>query len=113
MGGSKLCTHADHPALGNADPPQQQADTMTIRPREFVGPPMEVVARPTLTAQDQTLNYTENEFPTSFLRVLCLIILEFSSFRLGGWEAKARERRGCCCGSPAGCVRGICATWLS
>ena len=40
---SKLCTHADNLALGNADPPEQQAYTTTFRPWEVVGPPMEVV----------------------------------------------------------------------
>ena len=67
----RVCTHADNLALGNTGPPEQQADTMTIRPREVVGPPMEVVARPTLTPQEQTLNYTENELPASFSRASC------------------------------------------
>ena len=48
-GRSKLCTHADNLALGNTDPPEQQACKTTIRPREVVEPPMEVVARPTWT----------------------------------------------------------------
>ena len=48
-GRSKLCTHADNLALGNTDPPEQQAYKTKIRPREVVEPPMEVVARPTLT----------------------------------------------------------------
>ena len=65
---SKLCTHADNLALGNPDPPGQQADTTTFRPREVVAPPMEVAARPTLTPRDRTLNYTENELPASFSR---------------------------------------------
>ena len=43
-GRSKLCTHADNLALSNTDPPEQQAYTTTFRPREVVGPPMEVVA---------------------------------------------------------------------
>ena len=51
-------THADNLALGNTDPPEQQAYTTTLRPREVVRPPMEVVARLTLTPWDQTLNYT-------------------------------------------------------
>ena len=42
-GRSKLCTHADNLALGNTDPPEQQAYTTTFRPWEVVGPPMEVV----------------------------------------------------------------------
>ena len=41
-GRSKLCTHADNLALGNTDPPEQQAHT-TFLLREVVGPPMEVV----------------------------------------------------------------------
>ena len=41
---SKLCTRGENLALGNKDPPQQQADTTTFRPREVVGPPIEVVA---------------------------------------------------------------------
>ena len=53
-GHSKLCTHADNLALGNTDPLEQQAYTTTFRPREVVGPPMEAVARPTLTPRDQT-----------------------------------------------------------
>ena len=53
-------THADR----NTDPPEQQADTTTIRPREVVGPPIQVMERPTLTPRDQTLNYTENGLPT-------------------------------------------------
>ena len=48
-GCSKLYTHADNLALGNPDPPEQQADTTAIRPRDVVGPPMEAVAHPTLT----------------------------------------------------------------
>ena len=67
-GRSKRCTHADNLALGNTDPPEQQAYTTSFRPWEVVGPPMEVVARPTLTPRDQTLNYTENELPASFSR---------------------------------------------
>ena len=68
-GRSKLLyVHADNLALGNTDPPEQQAYTTTFRPREVVGPPMEVVARPTLPPRDQTLNYTENELPASFSR---------------------------------------------
>ena len=57
-GRSKRCTHADNLALGNTDAPEQQAYTTTLRPREVVRPPMEVVARLTLTPWDQTLNYT-------------------------------------------------------
>ena len=37
-GRSKLCTHAGNLALGNTDPPEQQAYTTTFRPREVVGP---------------------------------------------------------------------------
>ena len=48
-GRSKLCTHANNLAIGNTDPPEQQADTTAIRPRDVVGPPMEAVAHPTLT----------------------------------------------------------------
>ena len=40
-GRPKVCTHADDLALGNTDPPEQQADTTTFRPREVVGPPMQ------------------------------------------------------------------------
>ena len=39
--GSKLCTHADNLALGNTDPPEQQAYATTFRPQEVVRPPME------------------------------------------------------------------------
>ena len=67
-GRSKLCTHANNLAIGNTDPPEQQADTTIRRPREVVGPPMEVVARPTLTPQDRTLNCADNELPASFSR---------------------------------------------
>ena len=70
-GRSKLCTHADNLALGNTDPPEQQAYTTTFRPWEVVGPPMEVVACPTLTHRDQTLSYTENELPASCSRASC------------------------------------------
>ena len=45
----KLRTHADNLALGNTDPPEQQAGATTFRPREVVGALMEVVARPALT----------------------------------------------------------------
>ena len=31
-GRSKLCAHADNLALGNTDPPEQQAQTTTFRP---------------------------------------------------------------------------------
>ena len=41
-------------ALGNTNPPQKQANATAFRFREIVGPPMEVVARPTLTPRDQT-----------------------------------------------------------
>ena len=53
-----VTTHADNLALGNTDPPEQQAYTTIFRHRKVVGPPMEAVARPTLTPRDQTLNYT-------------------------------------------------------
>ena len=66
-----ICTHADNLALDNTDPPEQQAYTTTLLPREVVGPLIEVVARPTLTPRDQTLNYTENELRASFLRASC------------------------------------------
>ena len=69
-GRSKLCTHADNLALGNTAPPEQQAYT-TFRPREVVGPPMEVVTGPMLTPRDQTLNYAENELAASFSRATC------------------------------------------
>ena len=36
---------SDNLALGNIDPPEQQADTPTFRPREVVGPPREVATR--------------------------------------------------------------------
>ena len=56
-------------ALGNTDPPEQQAYTTTFRPWEVVGPPMGGgVARPALTPRDQTSNYTENELAASFSR---------------------------------------------
>ena len=112
MGCSKLCTHADNLALGNTDPPEQQAYTTIFRPREVVGPPMEVVARPTLTPRDQTLNYIEKK--TSSL-VLDGIMLKSSQIILAMARTpgtKARERRGRCCGSPAGYLRGIFATVL-
>ena len=70
-GRTKLCTHADNLALGNTDPPEQQAYTTTFRPREVVGHPMEVMARPTLTPRDQNSNYTENEVPASISRASC------------------------------------------
>ena len=73
-GGSKLCIHADNllRVLCNTDPPEQQAYTTAFRPREVVGPPTEVVARPTLTPLDQTLHHTENELPASFLDCIML-----------------------------------------
>ena len=104
----KLRTHADNLALGNTDPPEQQAHTKTYRPRQVVGPPTEVVARPTLTPRDQISNYTEDELPASFSRASCRNHLQFSSLCLARRETKVRERRGCCCGSPAGYLRGIC-----
>ena len=70
-GRSKLCTHADNLALGNTDPPEQQAYTTTFRPWEVVGPAVEVVARPALTSRDETSNYTENELAVSFSRASC------------------------------------------
>ena len=65
-----VTTHADNLALGNTDPPEQQAYTTIFRHRKVVGPPMEAVARPTLTPRDQTLFIpgTENELPASFSR---------------------------------------------
>ena len=92
---SKRCTRGDNVALGNTDLPEQQAYTTTFRPREVVGPPMEVVARPTLTPRDQTLHYTENELPASFSRASCWNNLQFSSLWLTRRETKARVRRGC------------------
>ena len=65
------CTHVDNLALGYTHPPEQQADTTTMRPRDVDGSPMEVVARPTLSPWDQTINYTGNELPTSFSRASC------------------------------------------
>ena len=70
-GRSKLRTYANNLAFDNTNPPEQQAYTTTFRPREAVGPPMEAVARPTLTPRDRTLNYTENELPASFSRASC------------------------------------------
>ena len=81
-GRSKLSTHADNLALGNTNPPEQQAYTTTLQPREVIGPPMEVVARPTLTPRDQTLNYSGNELAASFSRASCSNILQFSSLWL-------------------------------
>ena len=85
-----VCTHGDHLALGSTDPPQQKAVTTTIRPREVVGPPMEVMARPTLTPRDHTLNYTENELPTSFSRASSWNHLQLSSL----WLARRKQRPG-------------------
>ena len=50
-GRSKPCTRAENLALGNTNPPEQQADKTTFRPREVVGLPVEVVVRPTLPAK--------------------------------------------------------------
>ena len=62
-GRSKPCTHADNLALGNIDAPEQQAyKNTTFRPREVVGPPMEVVARPTLMPRDQTSKILRTNF---------------------------------------------------
>ena len=55
---SQPCTHADNLALGNIIQPQKLANTTTFRSREVVGPPMEVVVRPTLPPRDQTFHYT-------------------------------------------------------
>ena len=66
-----VTTHADNLALGNTDPPEQQAYTTTFRPLEVVGLIMEVVPRPTLMPLDKTVNYTENELPASFSRASC------------------------------------------
>ena len=119
-----LCTHADNLALGNTDQPQKRTSATTIRSREIVGPattirsrevvgpPLEEVARPTLTPRDQTLNYNKNGLPTSFSRASSLISLKLCSLRLERREAKARERGGWCRGSPAGCLRGMCAAVL-
>ena len=84
----------------------------TFRPWEVVGPPMEMAARPTLTPRDQISNYTEDELPASFSRASCRNHLQFSSLCLARRETKVRERRGCCCGSPAGYLRGICTAVL-
>ena len=65
------CTHPDNLALGNTNPPEQQADTTTFRPREVVRLAMEVAVRPTLTPRNQSLNYTENELPAFFSRASC------------------------------------------
>ena len=85
------CTHVDNLALGYTHPPEQQADTTTMRPRDVDGSPMEVVARPTLSPWDQTINYTGNELPTSFSRASCWNLLKMSSLWLEGRETKARE----------------------
>ena len=69
---------------------------------------MVAVARPTLAPRVQTLNYTENEVPTSFSRHGVLSSNSLPLW-LEGRETKAWERRVCCCGSPAGYLRGICA----
>ena len=61
-GRSKLRAHADNLALGNTDPPGQQAYTTTFQPREVVGPLLEVVARPTLPSWDQTLIMLRTNF---------------------------------------------------
>ena len=96
--------HADNLALCNTDPPtEQQAYTSTVRPREVVGPPMEVVARPTLTPRGQTLIILRTNFQPHSRGHRAEAI---SSLWLARRETKAQERRGCCCGSPAGYLRG-------
>ena len=49
---SQLCTHAGNLALGNTDTPQKQPNATAIRFWDVVGPPMEVMVRPTLTPRD-------------------------------------------------------------
>ena len=88
MGCSQLCTHADNLALGTTGPPEEQAEATTIRYREVVGPPMEVVACPTLTPRDQNSNYTESELPTSFSRADAE--LYSNSLRFGSNAGKQR-----------------------
>ena len=76
-------------------------------PGEVVGHPMPVVVHSTLTPRDQTLNYTENERPGSVSWASCWNHRQFSSLSLARREAKARELRDCCCGSPADYLRGM------
>ena len=50
---------------------------------------MEVVARPTLTPQDQTLSYTENELPTLFSRAFHAEIIS-NSLHFGSHAGRQR-----------------------
>ena len=83
-GRPKLCTHAHNLALGSTYPPEQQACTTTFRPREVVGPPMEVVARLTLTPRD----YTGNKLQPHSRG--CLPEPIFTYFRFGSQAGKQR-----------------------
>ena len=76
----------------------------------------EVVARPPLTPRDQPVYFAEDELPTSLSMALSFF-LKLGSLWLERRETNARERRGWCCGSPAGCLQGgVCAAvmlcWL-
>ena len=105
------CTHAGNLALGNTVPLQKQATATAIRSRNVGGPPMDAVARPTLTPRDPSFYHTENELPISFSRASSSTFLKTRSLRLERRKTMARERRGWCCGSPAGCLwRGLCGS---
>ena len=95
-------THADNLALGNTDPPQQQAyqvhdDISTPGGR---------------WASDAGGGASHVDAPGSnfkiMLRMNFLNNLQSSSPWVVRQETNARERRGCCCGSPVGYLRGIC-----
>ena len=76
---SKLSTHADNLALVNPDPPEQQADMTTFRPREVVGPPTEVMARPTLAPRDQILRTNFQPYSRGQHAEIIPIYLRFGS----------------------------------
>ena len=76
---SKLSTHADNLALVNPDPPEQQADMTTFRPREVVGPPTEVMARPTLAPRDQILRTNFQPYSRGQHAEIISIYLRFGS----------------------------------
>ena len=71
------------------------------------GAAIEVVGRPTSAPRDQAFKVIlRTNFQPHFWRVSCGNRLQLSSLWLAHRETLARERRRCCCGSPAGFFTG-------
>ena len=113
-GRSKLCPHAENLALGNTVHQSSRRTRRHIDPRRSLGLPWRWWrARPMLTPRNQTLNFTKSELPAIFSRAACMLKPSPIIFALACTQGnKGPRTSGCCCGSPAGYLRGSYAAVL-